>query len=247
MQHNLLGLPAIIDLEIITGINAIELNAPVQYPALFNGLGTFKGEYTINLKPDANPFSLFMPRNVPISLHEKVKQELNRMESLGVISRVTEPTPWCAAMVVAPKPSGSVHICVDFRPLNESAMREVHPIPKINVTLAQLNGTKVFSKLDTNSGFWQVPLAKESCLLTTFITPQGRFCFNKLPLGITSAPEHFQRHMSEILDEIPGVVCHVDDVLVAGKDQEEHDKRLHAVLQRIQAAGLTLNRDKCQY
>ena len=65
-------------------------------------------------------FSLFTPRNVPIPLREKVKQELQRMENLGVISQVTEPTPWCAAMVVVPKPSGSVRICVDFRPLNES-------------------------------------------------------------------------------------------------------------------------------
>ena len=154
LQHNLLGLPAIKDLEIITGINAVEVNVPDQYPALFNGLGTFKGEYVINLKSNAQPFSLFTPRNVPIPLREKVKQELLRMEHLGVISRVTEPTPWCAAMVVVPKPSGSVRICIDFRPLNESVMREVHPMPTIDVTLAQLNGAKDFSKLDTNSGFW---------------------------------------------------------------------------------------------
>ena len=126
-------------------------------------------------------------------------------------------------------------------------MREVHQIPTIDVTLAQLNGAKVFSKLDTNSGFWQVPLAKESRLLTTFITPQGRFCFNKLPFRITSAQEHFQRRMSEILDNIPGVVCHVDDALVSGKDQEEHNNHLHVVLQKIKAAGLTLNKDKCQF
>ena len=87
----------------------------------------------------------------------------------------------------------------------------------------------------------------ESRLLTTFITPHGRFCFNKLPFGITSAPEHFQRRMSEILRDLPGVVCHVDDVLVSGKDQEEHDKRLHAVLKKIQAVGVTLNRNKCQF
>ena len=76
LQHNLLGLPAICDLKIITGINAVELNVPDQYPTLFNGLGTFKGEYTINLKSDAQPFSLFTLRNVPIPLREKVKQEL---------------------------------------------------------------------------------------------------------------------------------------------------------------------------
>jgi len=93
LQHNLLGLPAIRDLEIITGINTVELNIPDQYPALSTGLGTFKGEYTIELKPDAEPFSLFTPRNVPIPLQDKVKQELHRMESIRVISRVNEQTP----------------------------------------------------------------------------------------------------------------------------------------------------------
>jgi len=95
--------------------------------------------------------------------------------------------------------------------------------------------------------FWQVPLAKELCLLTTFITPQGCFCFNKLPFGITSVPEHFQHCMNEILDDIPGVVCHVDDVLISGKDQEEHDARLNAVLRKIKTAGLTLNNNKCLF
>ena len=134
--------------------------------------------------------------------------------------------------IVVPKPTRSVRICVDLKSLNENVMREVHPMPKVDATPAQLNGAKVFSKLNTNSGFWQVPLAKKYRLLTTFITPHGQFCFNKLPSGITSAPEHFQHHMNEILDGLSGVVCHVDDVLVSGKDQEEHDSHLNAALQK---------------
>ena len=86
-------------------------------------------------------------------------------------------------------------------------------MPKVDVTLSQLNGAKVFSKLDTNSGFWKVPLAKESRHLTTFKTPQGCFCFNKLPFGVTSVPENVQRCMSEILNNIPGVAFHVNNVL----------------------------------
>ena len=82
---------------------------------------------------------------MPIPLRERVTQELQRMKSLGVISRVTEPTPWCAAMVVVPIPLGSVRIYVNFRSLNENVMREVHPVPKIDVTLAQLNGAKVYT------------------------------------------------------------------------------------------------------
>ena len=115
-----------------------------------------------------------------------------QMESLGVILRMETPTPWCAGMVV-----GSVRMCVDFKPFNERVLREVHPLPKVNETLTQLSGAKVFSKLDTNCRFWQIPLAKSCRLLTAFITPYGRFCFNKLPFGISSAPEHFQRRMSK--------------------------------------------------
>lgn len=113
---------------------------------------------------------------------------------------VKEQTHWCAGMVVVPKKSGKVRICVDLKPLHESVLREVHPQPKVDKTLAQLSGAKFFSKLDANSGFWQIPLAEESRLLTTFITPSGRYCFNKLPFGISSAPEHFQRRMTAILN-----------------------------------------------
>ena len=82
-----------------------------------------------------------------------------------------EPTAWCAGMVVVPKKNGSIRICVDLKPLNENVMREVHPLPKVDDTLAQMSGARIFSKLDANSGFWQIPLAKESRLLTTFLTP----------------------------------------------------------------------------
>ena len=120
-------------------------------------------------------------------------------------------------------------------------------MPKVDTTLAQLTGATMFSKLDANSGFWQIPLAKESRLLTTFITPYGRFCFNKLPFGIASAPEVFQRRMNDILSGLPGVLCHVDDILVFGATPEEHDRRLQAVLERIKEAGVTLNGEKCQF
>jgi len=91
---------------------------------------------------------------------------------------------------------------------------ETHPFPKVDDTLAQLAGAKVLSKLDTNSGFWQIPLAEKSRHLTTFLTPFGCFCFNKMPFGISSAPEHFQKRMNEILSGLPGVVYLIDDILV---------------------------------
>ena len=133
-----------------------------KFPNLFKGLGNLGEPYEIKLKPDAKPYCLYTPRNVPIPLRTKVREELDRMEAMGVISKVDEPTPWCAGMVVVPKKSGSIRICVDLKPLNESVLREVHPLPKVDDTLAQLTGAKVFTKLDANSGFWQIPLSVTS-------------------------------------------------------------------------------------
>ena len=145
-----------------------------------------------------------------------------------------------------PKP-GEVRICVDLKALNENVLRECYPIPVVDDTLAQLSGATVFSKLDANSGFSQVPLSDESRLLTTFITPFGRYCFNKLPFGISSAPELFQCRMNVILNGLQGILCHMDDVLIYAATKEEHNKRLQAVLERLTAAGVTLNLKKCEF
>ena len=67
-------------------------------------------------------------------------------------------------------------------------------------------------------------------LLTTFIILFGRYCFNKLPLGIASAPELFQRRMSAILEGINGVLCQMDDVLIFRANKEEHNSQLAAAL-----------------
>ena len=72
-----------------------------QYPSLFKGLGNVGEEYEIKLKPDAH--ALFTACHVPLPLCPKVKDELEKMEAMGVITKVDEPTPWCAGMVVVPK------------------------------------------------------------------------------------------------------------------------------------------------
>ena len=115
-------------------------------------------------------------------------------------------------IVVVPKSNGKVRICVDLTKLNTSVCREHHILPSVEQTLAQVGDAKYCSKLDANSGFWQIELAPESSKLTTFITPFGRYAFNRLPFGITSAPEHFQRKMSGTMEPVlrsPGLSGHL--------------------------------------
>ncbi|XP_034023519.1 uncharacterized protein K02A2.6-like [Thalassophryne amazonica] len=216
-----------------------------QYPQVFTGLGCLTGEYKIKLKDDVKPYALSLPRHVPLPLHDKVKEELQRMEKMGAIVPIEEPTDWCAGMVMAPKPNGNIRICSDMTHLNEYIYRERHILPAVDETLAKLAGATVFSKLDATAGFWQVPLHPQSVPLTTFITPFGRYCYKRLPFGISSAPEHFQKWLTPMVTGLEGTVCHADDILVFGSTREQHDQRLHRVLVWLLEEGLTLN--KCQF
>ena len=246
----LVGLPAIEALSLVTKVHTISTSKETiasKFPKLFSGLGCLTEEYNIQLNKDAIPYALTTPRRVPLPLMEPVKKELQRMEREGVITKVEGPTNWCAGMVVVPKANQKVRICVDLTHLNKNVQRERHILPFVDHTLAQLAEAHYFTKLDANSGFWQVPLSKKSARLTTFITPFSRFCFNRLPFGISSAPELFQCRMSVALEGLEGVACLMDDILVHGKTKEEHDTRLLNTLERLQKHGITLNKKKCSF
>ena len=114
LHRHLLGRPAIDALGLAVRVGAIfdGDTSPVQlFPQLFQGLGKLEGEYEIKLRPDSKPFVIPVPRRVAVPLMGKVRAELERMERLGVISKVEGPTEWCAGMVVVPKPDGNVRIC----------------------------------------------------------------------------------------------------------------------------------------
>ena len=215
---------------------------------LFADIGLLAGEpVKITLKPDAEPYSVCTARRVPIPLLDKVQNELERMESNDIIEKVTKPTSWCAPMVPVVKKNGKIRICVDLKKLNNSVIREKYTMPIMDDVVHKLAGSTVFTKLDASSGFWQIPLDSESSTLTTFITPFGRYCFKRLPFGITSAPEIFQRKMTELLGDLPGTEVIMDDILVHGSNMESYDEHLNAVLDRIRKSGLKLNKDKCLF
>uniref|UniRef100_A0A5S6QG18 Reverse transcriptase domain-containing protein n=1 Tax=Trichuris muris TaxID=70415 RepID=A0A5S6QG18_TRIMR len=202
-----------------------------NFPKLFSDLGTLKGEYRIQLKPGAKPYAFSTPCRVAIHHRQPLPEQLNQMVRDGVIRPVKEPTEWCSGIVVVPNGDGkSIRIRVDLIALNKSVRRCLLTLPSVEEQLASLAGAKTFSKLDANSGFWQIPLSKESSLLTTFITPFERFCFRRLPFGISSAPEYFQSTMNDILVELHGVLCPMDYILVFGESYDEHDECLDRVL-----------------
>ncbi|XP_060077660.1 uncharacterized protein K02A2.6-like [Ylistrum balloti] len=121
--------------------------------------------------------------------------------------------------------------------------REHHPMKTIGDVISE---AKVFSVLDAKSGFLQIKLDKESSYLTTFNTPLGKYRWLRLPFGIKSAPEIYPRIMDQMLEGIQGAFTIIDDILVAGRDLEEHDKIMRQVVERARKYSLKLNYEKCK-
>ena len=139
----------------------------------------------------------------PAALRPKIKAELDRMEQMEVISPVTNPTDWVSSLVTIVKPD-KIRLCIEPKNLNDAVKREHYPVKTIESVLTRLPEAKIFSTLDAASGFWQIPLDQESSLLTCFNTPFGRYKFNRLPFGVKSAPEVYQRTMEELFGDIEG-------------------------------------------
>ena len=201
----------------------------------------------ILLNEKAEPYVQTTARRIPIPQLPKVEEELKRMEKAGVIERITEPTEWCAPIVPVAKPNGKVRICTDFKRLNVAVKRERYILPTLEDIVHKLHGSTVFSKLDATAGYWQIPLDPATAKLTTFITPFGPFFYRRLPFGISSASEIFQRTMEDILGDIEGVESFQDDVLLHSKTTAEHEELKKKVFERVKTAGLTLNKDKCEF
>ncbi|XP_056000463.1 uncharacterized protein K02A2.6-like [Ostrea edulis] len=185
------------------------------------------------------------PRKIPLALKDKVKDELDRMEREGVIVKQREPTKWVNSMVTVTKPNGKIRICVDPRDLNRAILREHFPLKTVEEVAAMMPGAKVYSKLDATSGFWQTKIDEESSKLCTFNSSFERYRFIRMPFGIKSAPEVFQRAISEMAQDLDGTEAIIDDI-IWGTTEEEHNRRLKAVLERARQFNLKLSADKCE-
>ena len=242
----ILGLKACEEMNLIHRVQTLQSQEDVfeQYSDVFNSsaLGCLPVSHHIQLNKDHKPV-IHPPRRVSASLRPKVKVELDRMQKLGVITPVKEPTQWVSSLVTIVKPD-KIRLCIDPRELNKAIEREFHPMKTVEEVVARIPNAHVFSTLDATSGFWQIPLDEESSMLTCFNTPFGRYKFNRLPFGISSAPEVYQRTMEEIFQDIQGCEVIVDDLLVWGTTEEEHDQNLIKVLERAREVNLKLNKKK---
>lgn len=216
-----------------------------EFRHVFEGLGELPGEHNIVLDENISPV-VHPSRKIPFILHDQLKKQLDKMEELKVITKVSEPTDWVNSLVIAKKSNGQLRICLDPRDLNRAIKRQHYKMPTREEIMAKFSGAKYFSKLDASNGFWQLKLTDASSYLCTFNTPFGLYRYLRLPFGISSAPEVYHKTVHEMFEIIPNVFTSMDDIIVWGETKEEHDRSLHQVFEVAAKNNLKLNREKCQ-
>jgi transposase InsO family protein len=231
-------------------INLVSENEDItgKFENVFKGVGKLKGQKVkLHIDPKVRPVAQPL-RKIPYGLRDKVDEQIGDLLEKDIIEKVEDsPSQWVSPLVVVPKSSGEYRICVDMRRANEAIVRERHPIPTIEDVLNEMNGAKMFSKLDLKWGFHQVELDEESRDITTFRTHAGIFRYKRLMFGISSAPEKYQNVIHNVIAGCKGAANMADDIIVYGVDKQEHDENLFAVLARIAESGLTLNPKKCEF
>ena len=159
----------------------------------------------------------------------------------------TEETDWISPIVIVPKKDDNIRLCVDMRAANTAIKRVRHPIPTVKDISLQLNGAKLFLKLDLSQAYHQLELSPTSRQITAFTTHSGLYRFKRLNYGTNSAAEIFQHTLQQVLHGIKDVRNIADDILIFGATYAEHNATLAECLQRLEAHGLRLNLSKCTF
>ena len=196
------------------------------------------------IKPEAEP-KFHQPRSV--SFKDAIGKELDRMESEGILHKVTH-SDWAAPIVAVPKKDGTFRICGDYKvTVNPALQVDQYPLPKPEDPFETLAGGQKFTKLYLYQAYLQLRLEDESPKYLTINTHQGLYHFNHLPFGVASALALFQKTMDSILQGIPKVICYIDDILITGKNDKEHLETLEKVLQCLAKHGIRARQDKCRF
>ena len=150
---------------------------------LSDDLGSLPCEYTIQLKPNAQPVQQ-PPRPVPVHL-KTYKSELDNLEQQGVIRKVTQYTDWVNSIVLVTRKNNTIRGCLDPRQLNKNIVTSKHFKRRLDDILPEMTNAKYVTVVDTNRCYWHISLSEESQLFTTLNTPWEKYCFKRLPFGLT--------------------------------------------------------------
>ena len=233
--------------EIIVDEIPVVREFPDVFPYDIAGLPPYREvEFTIDLIPGTEPISIPPYRMAHAELRE-LKAQLEELLSKGFIR--PSISPWGASVLFVKKKDESLRLCIDYRQLNKVTIRNQYPLPRIDELFNQLQGSRVYSKIDLRSGYHQLRVQESDVPKTAFKTRYGHYEFLMMPFGLTNAPTTFMDLMNRVfqpyLDRF--VINFIDDILVYSGSLEEHSEHLRIVLQTLRERQLYAKLSKFQF
>lgn len=260
-----------------------------QQEELFNLLWEHSGMFTINDQDLKQPASLtkfqiellpgatpvyHKPRHFNPIVTNAIHDEIEKLISSGIIER--SKSEWNSPLVPIFKSDSSLRLAQDYRSVNKKIKGDTFPLPNLQSTIYNLQGSQLFSSIDLCRAYYQIEIDENSRDITSFSVPGiGSFRFKRLSFGLKTAPSCFQREMELVLEEFlaseiknygnekngvslnkslksklsspPSVHCYLDDILLSSENFETHLKLLAQVLSRLEERGLKAKLSKCTW
>ncbi|GKB21136.1 putative reverse transcriptase domain-containing protein [Tanacetum coccineum] len=203
-------------------------------------------EFQIDFVPGVAPVARTPYRLAPAELQE-LSTMLQELFDRGFIR--PRSSPWGAPILFVNKKDGSFWMCIDYRKLNKLTVKNQYPLPRIDDLFDQLQGSRVYSKIDLRSGYHQLRVREEYIPKTTFRTHYGHYEFQVMPFGLTNALAVFMDLMNRVckpyLDRF--VIVFIDDILIYSKSRKEHEGHLRLILKLLKEEKLYAKFSKCEF
>ena len=196
-------------------------------------------------KPGTN-----VPRDRPLRRLSKLEEDtLNAKLDELIESGFIKPSssPYGASVIFARKPDGSLRLCIDYRAVNDTTIRDLTPLPSHVQLRDEVQGAKFLSKVDIRDAFHMLRIKPEDGHKTAFKTKRGLFEFTVCPFGLTNSPAAFMRLMNSTFGDLNGALYYVDDILIFSATRVEHIRHLTSVLTRLRDPKLRVKLTKCEF
>lgn len=177
-------------------------------------------EHPIRLS-DSRPFRERSRHIAPADIDD-VRRHIQKLVAAGIIKE--SRSSYASPIVVVRKKNRNVRMCIDYCMLNNRTVPDQYTAPQIDEALDCLSGSKWFSVLDLRSGYYQIVMKEQDKENTAFICPLGFYQFERMPQGIIGAPATFQRLMEKAVGDMNILQVYLDDLIIFGKTQEEHEE-----------------------
>jgi hypothetical protein len=203
-------------------------------------------EFLIELLPGTPPISK-RPYRMPVNELVELKNQLAELQGKGFIR--PSSSPWGAPVLFVEKKDGTQRMCVDYRSLNEVTIKNMYSLPWIEDLFGQMKGASMFSKIDLRSGYHQLRIRESDIPKTAFRTRYGLYEYTVMPFGLTNVLAYFMYLMNKVFMEFLDkfVVVFINDILIFSKTEEEHEKHLRLVLEKLRSNQLYAKVCKCEF